>query len=249
MMSNSKTRGTFMDQQPVFQVMPPLAEDEFAALEADIAERGIVVPVVVDQHGRLLDGHHRSAIAARLGIECPTEVREVADDEEARATALALNLTRRHLTREQRRELIAQEIGARPDDSDRAIARRFGCSPSTVGAVRRMVSNLDTDESTTDPMTRAEALDSIARIQQNLGQFNGHMHDVVEKHGLIGAVMSLDMLREMAEKERDRGDPLHAAEMFLQPWIDVLSEALAGVGVGSEAVAAILTELRAAAKR
>lgn len=39
-----------------FQPMPPLAEAELAALRADITERGVLVPVVVDQHGRLLDG-------------------------------------------------------------------------------------------------------------------------------------------------------------------------------------------------
>ncbi len=137
-----------------FQVMPPLSAEEYAALRDDIAERGIVVPVVVDQHGRLLDGHHRQRIADELQIDCPVEVRQVADDEDARKVAFTLNLTRRHLTREQRRELIAREAEARPEDSDRAIARRLGCSPSTVAAVRRPVSNLDTPT-----LTRAQAAD------------------------------------------------------------------------------------------
>ena len=126
-----------------FQVMPALTDDELVALRADIATRGIVVPVVVDQHGRLLDGHHRRQIAAELSITCPTEVVQVADDDAAHDLALTLNLARRHLTREQRRDLISAEIERRPDDSDRAIARRVGCSPSTVGAVRG-VSKLDT---------------------------------------------------------------------------------------------------------
>ena len=43
------------------------------------------------------------------------------------------------------RHVIEHELARRPDDSDRAIARRVGCSPSTVGAVRNpKVSNLDT---------------------------------------------------------------------------------------------------------
>ncbi len=89
--------------------MPALTAEEYAALRADIAARGVVVPVVVDQHGRLLDGHHRRRIAGDLGIECPAEVRQVEDDEDARQIALTLNLSRRHLSREQRRELIARE--------------------------------------------------------------------------------------------------------------------------------------------
>jgi ParB-like chromosome segregation protein Spo0J len=130
------TGNTAASSRAGFQVLPPLDPDELAALETDIAERGVVVPVVLDQHGRLLDGHHRRDIAARLGIECPTDVVHVVDDEDARRRALALNLARRHLSREQRRELIAAEIVAAPEDSDRAIARRLGVDHKTVGAVR-----------------------------------------------------------------------------------------------------------------
>lgn len=123
-----------------FQVMPPLSADEYAALRADITERGVLVPVARDQHGRILDGHHRIAIAAALGVDCPTEVHHAAGDDEARDLALTLNLARRHLTREQRRELISAEIQTRPDDSDRAIARRLSCDHKTVGSVRRELS-------------------------------------------------------------------------------------------------------------
>lgn len=119
-----------------FQVMPPLPDDDLAALTADITERGIVVPVVVDQHGRILDGHHRAQIATDLGIKFPTEIREVADDAEALSIAFALNVHRRHLTREQRREMLAASIKAAPDKSDREHARITGTSPTTAGGVR-----------------------------------------------------------------------------------------------------------------
>ena len=42
-----------------YQVLPPLSDDEFAALKADIAERGILVPIELDEDGAVLDGHHR----------------------------------------------------------------------------------------------------------------------------------------------------------------------------------------------
>ncbi len=164
-----------------FQLMPALTTEEFATLRADVAERGIVVPVVRDQHGRLLDGHHRERIAAELGIDCPTEVRHVADDNQARDVALALNLARRHLSREQRRELITREVEVRPEDSDRAIARRLGCSPSTVGAVRRGgVSNLDTD---TPVMSREEARELTSRVRAELG----HLDSLVDEALSLGA--------------------------------------------------------------
>lgn len=41
-----------------FQVMPPLTAEEYEAVLVDIAAHGVRVPVDVDQHGRILDGHH-----------------------------------------------------------------------------------------------------------------------------------------------------------------------------------------------
>jgi ParB-like chromosome segregation protein Spo0J len=76
---------------PSLQVMPDLNEEEYAALRDDIARHGVMVPIVVDQHGRILDGHHRDRIATELGIEAPREVRHVADDGEAYELALTLN--------------------------------------------------------------------------------------------------------------------------------------------------------------
>lgn len=126
------------------QPMPDLTGDQLDALRADIEAHGVRVPVVKDQHGRILDGNNRAAIADQLGIDYPVEVVQVADDDEAHDIAVSLNCARRHLTREQVRELIITEHERRPDDSDRAIARRVGCSPSTVAAALRPVSNLDT---------------------------------------------------------------------------------------------------------
>ncbi len=42
-----------------YQVMPSMPPEQFAALKADIAERGVLVPIDVDEDGHILDGHHR----------------------------------------------------------------------------------------------------------------------------------------------------------------------------------------------
>jgi ParB-like chromosome segregation protein Spo0J len=125
-----------MGEHP-YQLLPPLSAEEYAALKADIAANGIRVPVDVDEAGQLLDGHHRAAIAAELGIDYPTRVVAGLTEEAKADYALAVNLTRRQLSQAQKRALIAAEIERRPDDSDRAIARRIGCDHKTVGAVRR----------------------------------------------------------------------------------------------------------------
>jgi hypothetical protein len=120
-----------------YQLLPPLSADEYAALRDDIAAHGVRVPVDVDERGKLLDGHHRAAIAAELGIHCPTRVVDGLTEEEKRAHALAVNAHRRQLSREQRRELVAAELVRDPSRSDRAIGRLVGVSHHTVAAVRR----------------------------------------------------------------------------------------------------------------
>jgi hypothetical protein len=89
-----------------YQVLPDLAPDEYDALKADIAARGVMVPVEVDENGEMLDGHHRLRAASEVGADVPKVVRSGMSDEEKVAHVLALNLARRHLTREQRQQLV-----------------------------------------------------------------------------------------------------------------------------------------------
>lgn len=119
-----------------YQTMPPLSQDDADALERSIRTHGMQVPIIVDENGDVIDGHHRKEIADRLGIECPT-IHELGKTEaEKVALSISLNLDRRQLTREQRREIIARSIKAEPEVSDREHARRVGASHNTVAAVR-----------------------------------------------------------------------------------------------------------------
>jgi len=57
------------DTQPTgdpWQVLPPLQPEEFASLKADVAVRGVLVPIERDATGAVLDGHHRAQALAEL---------------------------------------------------------------------------------------------------------------------------------------------------------------------------------------
>lgn len=120
----------------LFQFMPPLLPSEYAALTESIRAHGVQVPVIVDENGAIIDGHHRDMIAAELGIDCPRDVRTNLADAEKRTLAISLNKDRRHLTREQVRALLAESVKADPQLSDREHARRVGVHHETVGTVR-----------------------------------------------------------------------------------------------------------------
>ena len=79
-------------------IMPPLSQQEYEALKADIAKRGVVVPIVVDAgSGEVIDGFHRIRACHELGIEPPVNKRHFANDRERRECALVLNLLRRQM--------------------------------------------------------------------------------------------------------------------------------------------------------
>jgi len=76
-----------------------LADDELDELAADIAERGLLYPVVLDPDGRVLDGRNRLAACERAGVE-PAFTTYEGDD--ADGYALAVNIARRNLLPKQR---------------------------------------------------------------------------------------------------------------------------------------------------
>ena len=113
-----------------YQLLPDLSPDEYAALRDDIALRGVMVPVEIDDDLNILDGHHRVMICEELGIDYPVITRKDMSEDEKITHVLSLNLNRRHLDREQRKELEAEL--RRKGWSYRKIAAAVGVPRSTV---------------------------------------------------------------------------------------------------------------------
>jgi ParB-like chromosome segregation protein Spo0J len=126
-----------------YQVMPPLSGEEYQALKEDIAERGVMLPVVLDGEGNVIDGHHRM----RALEELSGEGRDVADpititrsdlqtDQDKRDEAWRLNMQRRHLNQAQKRAAIAAKLKESPGWADNRIAQLLGVDGKTARSVR-----------------------------------------------------------------------------------------------------------------
>ena len=121
-----------------YQVMPELTADEYAELKADIAQRGVMIPIEYDEQGNVLDGYHRLRICSELGIkDYPRVIRSGMTDSEKLTHARKLNIARRHLTSEQKRGLIREQLKETPEQSDRQIAKSLGVHHTTVSTQRR----------------------------------------------------------------------------------------------------------------
>jgi ParB-like chromosome segregation protein Spo0J len=94
--------------------------------------------IELDEHGNVLDGHHRLKICEELGIlEYPTIVRSGMTDGDKRLHARKLNMARRQLTQDQQRMLLQEQLVETPEKSDRQIAAGLGVSHTTVGIQRK----------------------------------------------------------------------------------------------------------------
>ena len=119
--------------------LPPLPPDQLEGLRANIAVNGVLVPIFVDSDGPrrgIIDGIYRRQIADEFDYQCPEIVLPGLNDQEKRTLARALNLARRQLTTDQKRQVIADQLHETPDWSLRRVAKMLGVSAPTVGSVR-----------------------------------------------------------------------------------------------------------------
>jgi site-specific DNA-methyltransferase (adenine-specific) len=128
--------------QPVLKsaemLLPPLTTEQRDSLRDSIRVEGIHTPIVQDQHGQIIDGFERLAIAEELGLRTyPARTVHCPDDRTRRHLRLQLNCNRRQLTRQQKREVVAKEIVHSPELSDRYIGSLVGVDNKTVARVRR----------------------------------------------------------------------------------------------------------------
>ncbi len=112
-------------------ILPPLSTTEYQQLKADINQRGILIPIIIDEHKNIIDGQHRLSIAKELGLsDIPFDIRIGLSEDEKQQLAIDLNLHRRHLSKEQRKEW--SEKLKQQGFSNRIIADKLGVSEPTV---------------------------------------------------------------------------------------------------------------------
>jgi len=123
---------------PLAEKMPPMSEQEFSALVDDIAENGLLEPITLYQ-GMVLEGRHRYKACIQLGYKFKETNFVALATGDPLAYVVSKNIMRRHLTAEQKRELIKALLEEKPNASSRMIARLARVSHHTVEDVRQEV--------------------------------------------------------------------------------------------------------------
>jgi len=131
---------------PLTDLFPLIEGDEFDALVADINTNRLRDEIILYE-GMILDGRNRYRALRTLGLD-PEQIRDrlcvtkdCIDEHHGGPAAyvISANIHRRHLTTEQKRELITKLIKAAPEKSDRQIAAVAKVDHKTVGVARARV--------------------------------------------------------------------------------------------------------------
>jgi hypothetical protein len=150
---------------PAADLFPLMSDDELKTLGEDIKKNGLRTPIILwaegfadhpdDTEWQLLDGRNRLDAMELVGLPVvedhklvcrrDRDLRYLVGRGDRRTSPVAnphdyvisANIHRRHLTAEQKRDLIAKVLKAKPEASNRAIAKQVKADDKTVGKVRR----------------------------------------------------------------------------------------------------------------
>lgn len=158
------------------KMLPQLAAEELAELEASILSEGIREPLVVwRETGILIDGHNRLKIAEKHDLPYQTQELAFADREAVRDWIINNQLGRRNLTPEafalllgmkynrekqqgKRTDLTSAQSGQKSKETSERIAEEHKVSKNTVRRAGKFAEDLEAVEEVAGPEVREAVL-------------------------------------------------------------------------------------------
>ena len=198
------------------ELLPPLSEEQLAALEADLLKNGCYSPVIVNEDMVIVDGHNRQRLCEKHGLPYQMAVFAFDDLLEAKQWALDTQRGRRNLDKWELGKIalkLKPEIEARAKANMSAGGQAY--RPSEEGSA--MLPNLPI--SSVD--TRKELADAVGLGERTMGkvmQIDEHAPAPV-KEALDKKELSINQgynltrqLQEVPEEQREQA-ALEALEL------------------------------------
>jgi hypothetical protein len=135
--TNTGATGEFeFEFHPLADKFPLMGGDDLLKLANDILANGLIEPITLYQN-KILDGRNRYRACKLKKLKfVRANFRELLCDKDPLAYVISANIQRRHLTAEQKRDLLAELLKLDPTKSNRQIAETAKVSHHTVGEVR-----------------------------------------------------------------------------------------------------------------
>ena len=187
-------------------LLPPLTEEQLAALESDLLKNGCYSPIIVNEDMVIVDGHNRQMLCEKHGISYKMAVFSFEDMLEAKQWALDTQKGRRNLDKW---ELGKIALKLKPDIEARAKANQqeYHGNQYDSGLSATL------PEVHSDPVdTRKELADAVGLGERTMGkvmQIDEHAPPAV-KEALDNGDLSINQgynitrqVRDLPEEERD----------------------------------------------
>jgi len=145
------------------KLVPALSSEEYISLKESIKENGLWIPILCNNDGIILDGHHRFRACIELELKTKFAVREFENKLLEKKFVIECNLKRRQLNDFQKTELgiplldierqlaekrqleAGDSIPLAPDDtkgkSSEIVAKKIGVSGTTFERARKIIEN------------------------------------------------------------------------------------------------------------
>jgi len=197
-----------LEFHPLAAMFPLMDGDEFEKFKRDISLNGQCEPIVLYE-GKILDGRNRYRACVELGLEPITKLYTGNDP---LGFVISMNIHRRHLTAEKKRELLAELLKTNPQASDRAIATHAKVSPTTVADVRKTTvqpGQLQTRKGLDGKMRKAPRKQSLLSKGKRVRQvetFKRTWDDFEEWQQRAFVKLVKDRLAELLEEVESEGD-------------------------------------------
>lgn len=133
---------------PIANLFPEMSEFEFEELKQDVAQNGLLMPILT-HGGQVVDGRHRLRVCTALGIIPKFAELEAANDKSVEQSVISINLHRRNLNESQKAIIAARltnsSVGSNQHTagavSQRKVAEELGISVDSVQRGKKVINN------------------------------------------------------------------------------------------------------------
>ena len=91
-----------------YRLVPPLPTEEYNQLKSSIRTNGLYLPIIINENGIILDGHHRFKVCNELKIQPKYKIKKFENKTDEIIFVGECNLQRRQLTPLQRIALVSK---------------------------------------------------------------------------------------------------------------------------------------------
>jgi ParB-like chromosome segregation protein Spo0J len=143
-------------------LIPPLSKVEFELLKQSIKEEGMHAPIIINEQGVVLDGHHRFRACKELGFPLQYLTKECKDSLEEKQYLIEINLRRRQLNEFQR-----VEIGYSLEDIEKERAKR---RMTLGGLMAGLVNKKEDHDNNNEVERRVASIDATLNPSEEKGK-------------------------------------------------------------------------------